>query len=92
MTKDYIVLGFEKGCNPCNQLKDLMSELVIPYQFVDAKLAGNPTAQELKKMVQELPDKNRVVPALFKRLSNGDLVLVGTGIEKTSAYIKEYYA
>ncbi|CAL9975286.1 hypothetical protein VPHD51_0072 [Vibrio phage D51] len=91
MAKDYIILGFETGCNPCNQLKDLMAELVIPYQFVDAKLAGNPTALTLKKMVKELKPENQVVPALFKKLDSGNLVLVGTGIDKTSKYIKEHY-
>lgn len=87
----YTILGFETGCKPCNQLKELMSELVVPYLFVDARLSGNPTAIKLKKMVKELPEDQQVVPALFIELSNGETVLVGTGIDKSSRYIKEHY-
>ena len=91
MTTDYIILGFDTGCEPCNQLKELMSELVVPYQFVDAKLVNSAFAQELKKVVKELPKEDQVVPALFTRLATGELCLVGTGIAKTSKYIKEHY-
>lgn len=88
---NYVILGFETGCKPCTQLKELMSELVIPYQFVDAKLGGNPTAVTLKKMVKELPSDEQVVPALFRKLESGNFELLGTGISLCSGYIKEHY-
>lgn len=88
----YFILGFETGCKPCNELKELCSTLVVPYTFVNAKEAGNKITIDLKKMVKELPEENQVVPALFNKLANGEMVLVGTGIEKTSKYLKEHYA
>ncbi|CAM0011277.1 hypothetical protein VPHD239_0067 [Vibrio phage D239] len=88
----YFILGFETGCKPCNQLKELCSKLVVPYTFINAKEAGNETGILLKKVVKELPDEEQVVPALFKKLDSGNFVLVGTGIDKNTRYLMEHYA
>lgn len=88
----YFILGFEAGCKPCNDLKELCSKLAVPYTFINAKEAGNAIGVLLKKVVKELPEEQQVVPALFKKLASGNFVLVGTGIDKNTRYLREHYA